>query len=211
MLNEKKIENASLDADGEEAAPGRCDDRLAHASASLISGTRFAAAIRRFDEENARDPNTAPAEGGPLPYELFYAQRLTEWVLRLCPDASEALLLAARGQHLCRWMIPRSSYEMTRAGYLKWRADLKEFHARQSAEILQETGYPRAMIERVRSLNLKRDLGRDPEVQVLEDALCLVTLQHQLGDLLRKTEPEKLVTILRKTWKKCRQRRVQKH
>ncbi|MDQ3621497.1 MAG: DUF4202 domain-containing protein [Verrucomicrobiota bacterium] len=163
---------------------------------------RFAAAIRRFDEENARDPNTAAFESGTLPYELFYAQRVTEWVLRLCPDASEALLLAARCQHLCRWMIPRTSYEMTRAGYLKWRADLKQFHSKKAAEILAELGYSPAMIERVRSLNLKHDLGRDREVQVLEDALCLVTLQHQLGDLAQKVEPEKMVGILQKTWKK---------
>jgi hypothetical protein len=45
-------------------------------------------------------------------------------------------------------------------------------------------------------------LGEDPECQVLEDALCLVTLQYQLGDLMDKTEPDKMVTILQKTWKK---------
>lgn len=162
----------------------------------------FEKAIRRFDEENARDPNTAIFERERIPYELFYAQRLTEWVERLSPSASEELLLAARCQHLCRWLIPRSSYEMTRAGYLQWRADLKQFHARKAAEILAEVGYSPAVIERVRSLNLKRDLERDPEVQVLEDALCLVMLEHQLSELIRKTPPEKLIGILQKTWRK---------
>jgi len=177
-------------------------DVLIEAPERRENRSRFEMAVRRFEEENARDPNTAIIEGESIPYELFYAQRLTEWVLRLCPAASEALLLAARCQHLCRWMIPRASYEMTRPGYLTWRADLKQFHARKSAEILAEVGYPRTVIDRVRSLNLKRDLGRDREVQVLEDALCLVTLQHQLGDLMRKTEREKMITIVQKTWKK---------
>lgn len=176
------------------------DDVPIEASERIRS--RFEKAIRRFDEENARDPNTAVVDDDATPYELFYAQRLTEWVMRLCPGASEELLLAARCQHLCRWRIPRASYEMTRAGYLKWRADLKQFHARTAAEILAEVGYSPVVIERVRSLNLKRDLGRDPEVQVLEDALCLVTLQHQLGGLMQKTAPEKMTTILQKTWKK---------
>ena len=163
---------------------------------------RFTEAIRQFDEENARDPNLVVVDGVPHPHELLYAQRLTDWALRLCPEASEPLRLAARCQHLCRWQIPRNSYEMTRAGYLRWRNDLKTFHSRKAAEILREVGYPEEIIARVQELNLKRNLGRDPECQVLEDALCLVTLQYQLSDLTAKTEPDKMVGILQKTWKK---------
>jgi hypothetical protein len=128
--------------------------------------------------------------------------RLTDWVIRLQPDPSEPLLLAARCQHICRWTIPRNSYDMTRAGYLRWRTELKQFHARKSEEILREVGYDEETIARVRELNLKKNLGRDPECQILEDALCLVTLQYQLTDLVAKTEPAKMVEILQKTWKK---------
>ena len=67
----------------------------------------FDAAVRRFDEENARDPNTEIVNGVAHPRELLYAQWLTNWVLKLCPNASDELRLAARCQHLCRWMIPR--------------------------------------------------------------------------------------------------------
>ena len=177
-------------------------DPIFPSSPELERPSRFEKAICRFDEENARDPNHAVFAEKQIPYELFYAQRLTEWVRSLCPEPSEELLLAARCQHLCRWLIPRSSYPMTRAGYLQWRADLKQFHAGKAAGILQEVGYPPEMIERVRSLNLKRDVGGDPEAQLLEDALCLVTLEYQLGDLLQKTDRAKLITILQKTWKK---------
>jgi len=165
-------------------------------------GARFHQVLRRFDDENARDPNLITIAGTVQPRELFYAQRLTEWVLRLSPEASEALQLAARCQHICRWMIPRNSYPMTRAGYLRWREELKRFHAQKSSEILRDAGYPGEMIARVRELNLKKNLGEDPECQVLEDALCLETLQYQLGDLMDKTEPDKMVAILQKTWKK---------
>lgn len=168
-------------------------------------GPRFSEAFRRFDEENRKDPNLVIVEGVAYPQELLYAERLTDWVLRLAPEASEHLLLAARSQHIRRWTVPRASYEMTRAGYLKWRADLKQFHAAQSAEILAEVGYGQETIQRVRELNLKKLLGRDADCQVLEDALCLVTLQYQLTDLAAKTDPVKIVDILRKTWKKMSQ------
>ncbi|EDY16575.1 conserved hypothetical protein [Chthoniobacter flavus Ellin428] len=91
---------------------------------------------------------------------------------------------------------------MTRAGYLQWRAELKQFHAAKSAGILREVGYTEDLVERVQELNLKKNLAHDPECQVLEDALCLVTLQHQLTELIDKTEGEKMVSILQKTWKK---------
>jgi len=162
----------------------------------------FNAALRRFDEENSRDPNRQEVGGIAHARELIYAQWLTEWVLRLCPEASEELRLAARCQHLCRWQVPRDTYPMTRAGYLKWREDLKKFHAQKAGEILREVGYPEDVVVRVQHLNLKKDFPRDPASRVLEDALCLVFLERQFADLARKTAEDKMVTALQKAWKK---------
>ena len=166
------------------------------------NGTRFVVALRRFDEANARDANFEIVGGRPQPRELIYSHWLTEWVLKLCPDASEALRLAARCQHLCRWEIPRAAYPMTRAGYLQWRAGLKIFHARKSGEILREAGYDGDMVRQVQALNLKQNFPHDPESRVLEDALCLVFLERQLTDLARKTDDEKVINALRKSWRK---------
>jgi len=163
---------------------------------------RFSAALRRFDEENAKDPNLEQVDGEPKPRELIYSNWLSEWVLKLAPDADEALRLAARCQHICRWMSPRESYPMTRAGYLKWREDLKHFHARKAGEILAEGGYPEELIRRVQELNLKKNFPSDPSSQVLEDALCLVFLERQLSSLAARTSPEKVVQALQKSWKK---------
>lgn len=163
---------------------------------------RYEAAGRRFDQENSADPNLEVIDGAPRPRELVYAEWLTGWVLELCPEASEELRLAARCQHLCRWQVPRDSYPMTRAGYLKWREDLKKFHARKAGEILREVGYPEAVIASVRSLNLKQDLPRDPQARTLEDALCLVFLEHQFAALAAKSTHEKMIGALRKCWKK---------
>jgi len=163
---------------------------------------RFAAALRRFDEENARDPNLESADGKSQPRELIYAQWLTDWVLKLSPDASEALRLAAHCQHIARWQIPRDSYPMTRPGYLQWRADLKKFHAQKAGEILRAVSYDDDTIRRVQELNLKRNFPADPESRVLEDALCLVFLERQLAALAAKSDDAKMINALQKSWKK---------
>lgn len=162
----------------------------------------FERAIQRFDEENSRDPNSEMADGKAEPRELVYARRLSAWVDKLSPQASEVLRLAARCQHICRWTIPRDSYEMTRPGYLKWRSDLKKFHATKAGEILREVGYPAEIITKVQDLNLKKNFPRDSESQVLEDALCLVFLQFQFSELAAKTDDEKMINALRKSWGK---------
>lgn len=163
---------------------------------------RFAAAIARFDQDNAADPNVERSGGTAEPRELFFAKKLTEWVLKLCPDAGEELRLAARCQHLRRWEIPRSSHPMTRAGYLQWRTALKKFHAEKSGEILRAVGYPDDLILRVQNLNLKKNFPADPDSRVLEDALCLAFLQYQFADLAAKTADDKVINALKKSWAK---------
>lgn len=172
------------------------------AMAEFNPSTRFLEALRRFDEANAQDPNRDSESGSEHPREWLYAQRLSAWVLKLAPDASEALRLAARCQHLRRWEIPRDTYPADRPGYLRWRKDLRQFHARHAADILTAVGYEPETINRVRSLNLKENLGKDPELQVLEDALCLVFLEFQFADLAGRSEEAKMVNAVRKSWGK---------
>lgn len=170
--------------------------------AAFAPSPRFIEALRRFDEANAQDPNRDSDNGCEHPREWLYAQRLSAWVLKLAPDASEPLRLAARCQHLRRWEIPRDTYPADRPGYLRWRKDLRQFHARHAAEILTAVGYEPETLNRVRSLNLKENLGKDPELQVLEDALCLVFLEFQFADLAGRSEEGKMVNAVRKSWGK---------
>jgi len=171
-------------------------------NASVSDAERFARALQHFDDENAKDPNVEVADGKSWPRELLYASRVYNWVVRLAPNASEALLLAARSQHICRWMIPRKNFPMTRAGYLKWRTELKSFHAQKAGDILREAGYADGIISAVQALNLKNNFPDGAESRVLEDALCLVFLQHQFADLARKTSDDKMINALRKSWNK---------
>jgi hypothetical protein len=167
---------------------------------------RFHAAIARFDAANAEDPNTEVVAGQASPKELLYAQRMTAWLERLAPDASEALRLAARCQHIRRWTMPRRDYPMTRQGYLRWRTMLAHFHAETAGAILREVGYDDAMIHRVQAMLRKERLRRDPEVQCLEDVICLVFLESYFADFAQQHEPAKVIDIVQKTWQKMSSR-----
>ena len=163
---------------------------------------RFQRAITAIDEANAADPNVLTVGGKPRPKELAHGEMVTDWVRRLCPDASEALLLAARAHHIKRWHSPRSAYPDGRKGYLRWRTDLHAFHANEVAAIMAAAGYDAETIARTQQIVRKQRLGRDPDVQVLEDAMCMVFLQTQLDDVSEKIDDEKLIDVLRKTWRK---------
>ena len=163
---------------------------------------RFQTAIARLDAANAEDPNIEIVDGVAYPKELLYAQRMTAWLDRLAPDASEALRLAARAQHIRRWAIPRRDYPMTRTGYLKWRTTLYHFHADTAGDVLREVGYDDATIAAVQSLLRKERLKRNPDMQCLEDVICLVFLESYFADFAPQYNEEKVLDILRKTWKK---------
>ncbi len=172
----------------------------------IAEDVRFRFAIERFDAANALDPKLTIVDGVAQPKELVYARRMTQWLEKLDPNASEPLRLAARSQHLMRWSIPRGDYPKDRPGYLKWRTTLYDFHANKAAEILRDVGYDDATIARVRSLIRKEKLKADPEMQLLEDVICLVFLENYFADFAQDHDEPKLIRIIQRTWKKMSQR-----
>jgi hypothetical protein len=142
------------------------------------NGTRFAEVVAAIDAANAHDPNTIEIDGQRVAAELVYGQRMSETLARLAPEASEALRIAARGQHIERWTSPRRGYPEGRVGYLRWRKDLQAFHAARVGEIMTAAGYDAAAIGRVGALIRKERLKADAEAQTLEDVACLVFLAH---------------------------------
>ncbi len=163
---------------------------------------RYQGAIAVFDALNAQDTNTVYVDGKPMPKELHDALAMTRWVEALYPHASEAVHLAARCQHLCRWELPRNRYPAGRAGYHQWRTELKQRHASKSAEVLRAQAYEPSMIEAVRAINLKQGLKTNPDVQQIEDALCLVFLENQFEGYLDQWDEDKIIRILQKAWVK---------
>ena len=166
---------------------------------------RFERAIALFDKANSEDPNRETVDGKDMPKELIYAQRMTEMLERFAPEASEAVRLACRAQHIQRWKTPRTSYPMTREGYQAWRTGLYKFHAETAGSLMAEAGYDQETIERVKTIVGKRQLKVNPETQMMEDVVDLVFIEHyMLGFAGQKPDypEEKWLDIIRKTWKK---------
>jgi len=171
----------------------------------IIDTSRFQQAIAKFDAANAQDPNQEIFDGKSYPKELLYAQRMTAMLERFAPDASEAVQLAVRCQHICRWKSPRNAYPMDGVGYKQWRTNLYQFHGETAGALMREAGYDEDMIARVQALLRKEKLKVNPETQMLEDVVDLVFLQYYLADFVVKYshyDEEKLLGILRKTWRK---------
>ncbi len=111
-----------------------------------------------------------------------------------------------RGQHICRWTIPRTAYPLDRAGYHRWRIACQQMHADKLGEILRSVGYDEMTIGRVQSLVRKERMKLDPEAQLLEDVVCLVFLENYFAEFAREHDEAKLIEIVRKTWKKMSDR-----
>lgn len=171
--------------------------------------SKFEQAIYLFDAYNSNDPKTTLIDGKEVADNLLYAQRMSEKMEKYEPEASESLLLAARSQHIGRWEIPRSDYPIDRKGYLQWRSHLKIYHAKLAASIMEKVGYDELKISKVKNLLVKKQLNLNPEVQTLEDVICLVFLEFYFDDFSKEHDEEKLVNILRKTIAKMSSKGVQ--
>ncbi|SDE64475.1 protein of unknown function [Paracoccus isoporae] len=155
-------------------------------------------AFARIDAANAEDPNMEQGQ----PAELLYGQRMTEEQRRLYPDASEPLQIACRGQHIERWMLPRSDFPDDRKGYLSWRTEQGRRHAERVAGIMRDVGYDADQIDRARKMLTKQGIKRDDEVQALEDVAVFTFMRHYMGPFSETQTAEEMDRIVRLTARK---------
>ncbi|QSZ35065.1 hypothetical protein DSL72_007929 [Monilinia vaccinii-corymbosi] len=162
----------------------------------------YEAAISLIDEAHALDPTISTIDGKSIPYELHYAQKMTHYLSLRAPKASPILKVAIRAQHFRRWEVPRSSYPMTKPGYLNWRAFLKKRQADLASAICIGCNFTAEEAEEVARLIRKEDLKKNEQTQILEDVACLVFLDDQFDAFEKGHDEEKIISILRKTWGK---------
>jgi len=162
----------------------------------------FVQARELIDTAHAADPKRT-ADGRSA--ELVYAERMEAWVARLVPAATPLLRLAARCQHLERWVVPRDSFPLGKPGYLAWRRSLYVKQAARARELLVQAGMAVAEADEVATWVSKTGLKSNPGTQALEDAACLVFLENEIEAFAAQHADypaEKFVDIIRKTWRK---------
>lgn len=155
-------------------------------------------ALTLIDRANAADPTLEDDQ----PAALLYGQRMSAELARLFSDASEELQIAARGQHIERWTLPRKDYPEGRTGYLNWRKEQGRRHAARIAEIMQDAGYSTVECDRTALMLRKERLKRDPDVQALEDVICFVFLKWYFAPFSGTQTPEALEKIVIRTARK---------
>lgn len=160
--------------------------------------SRLKAVLAAIDAANAADPRLDEGE----PEALLYGRRMSAELERLFPEASDVLRIAARGQHIERWVLPRADYPEGRTGYLTWRRDLARHHAELVGRMMADAGYGADEAEAAGAMLRKEGLKRNPEVQALEDVICLVFLKWYFAPFAAKHPDEKVLDIVRKTARK---------
>ena len=160
--------------------------------------TQLENAFAAIDAANAKDPGAS--EGAPD--ALLYGQRMSAEMDRMFPDASEPLKIAARGQHIERWVLKRAEYPEGREGYLTWRRDLAKHHADRVGAIMAEAGYTPVQVDAAGRMLRKEGIKRDAEVQALEDVICITFLKWYFQPFSTTQAPDKLLRIVQKTARK---------
>ena len=149
--------------------------------------------VEAIDRRHAEDPAGR---------EAAYARAMSGHLEALRQAPSDALRIAVRAQHFQRWRYPRSDFPPGRGAYLRWRAEAARRQAEAVGTLLESHDVDGATTERVQALMMKRNRLRDPEAQTLEDCACLVFLESELARFAAGREPERVVEILRRTWRK---------
>lgn len=165
----------------------------------MSASPRLDAVLAAIDAANAADPHREP-DGRPV--ELVYGERMSAELARLFPDASDDLRIAARGQHIERWKLPREAYPDGRAGYLAWRVEQARRHAARVDGFLADAGYSGDERARVAALLRKEGIKRNPEMQALEDVICFVFLRWYFADFAAKHPEDEILRIVAKTARK---------
>jgi hypothetical protein len=166
---------------------------------------RYSATIADIDAANADDPRTIAVEGATRPYEVVYSERMTERLSAMYPEASELLRIAARGQHIRRFDIPRAQFAQGRNGYNEWRRTCREHHAKLLGEIMRRHGYDEGDVDHVAKLVKKEQLKKDRESQALENVVDVVFLDHYFEEFYGKYshyDDAKIIDIIGKTLRK---------
>ena len=107
--------------------------------------------------------------GSKVPEDVRHAENTLDWLLKLKPDADEALQIAALGHDIERALKVR---EVKRADYSDYEI-FKAAHARMSAEILRgimkDCGVLPDIASEVYLLVYRHETGGDPRVDLIKN------------------------------------------
>jgi len=128
----------------------------------------------------------------PIEEDPGHSETTLQRLLKLKPDADEALQIAALAHDIERGVTKKS--ETSLKDYKNGYAEYKKQHASMSAkiisEMLQKHGYDDKFVEKVKKLVENHEVGGDPETDVLRDADSLSFFSYNLSFNLKRNGRE---------------------
>lgn len=129
----------------------------------------------------------------PLGFEPMHSKLTLKWLLKLKPDADEALQIAALAHD-----IDRAVTGITETYDLKDYSKIDEFkeeHAKRSAKIVSDLmkkfDYGKASIEKANQLVLNHEVGGNEETNALMDADGIAYFDYNIYTYFKKNGWEK--------------------
>ena len=166
--------------------------------------------IEDFYHIHAQDPNKIVVDGEVSTHELIYTQRLVAMLADYVPHASIELLLAAHCQHLRRWAVDRSDFQMDKQGYYQWRKAEAVNQSDAARQVLESRGWDENLVETVIALICKKSLNNKEEAQQLEDVVCLTFVKYYLEEFADKHDEDKMIDIIKKTMAKMSAKAIER-
>ncbi len=120
--------------------------------------------------DRVRESIEAVISGSSVPEDPVHSKNTLTWLLKLKPDADEALQIAALGHDIERAIDQRKVRREDFEHYDRFKAA----HAHNSAEILKEImldcGVDETLIEQICALVRRHEVGGDERSDLLKDA-----------------------------------------
>jgi len=128
----------------------------------------------------------SPVENDPM-----HAQSVHKWVLKLKPDADEALQIAALSHDIDRTMTGITEKDLKDYSQID---EFKKQHAKRSAqfisEILRKRGYLEDVINKVAKLVENNEVGGDEETNILTNADSISYFEGNIPTYLKRNGRE---------------------
>ena len=131
---------------------------------------------------------------GFSPQQFIHAGLVLKWVLKLKPDADEALKIAALSHDIDRAITGITEKDLKRDFKPEDYVIFKKAHSIRSAnficEILERHNYPKKTIEKVRHLVENHEFGGDKETNILTDADSIAYFEYNIPVYLKRSGEE---------------------
>lgn len=134
----------------------------------------------------------------PLDFEPVHSKLVLKWVLKLKPDADEALKISALSHDIDRAITGITEKDLK--DYTKIN-EFKKEHSIRSAnficEILEKHNYPKEIINKVRHLVENHECGGDEESNILMDADSMAYFDYNIPSYLKRNGKERTIEKIR--------------